>query len=349
MFGHIPKSSSGKHEVSTTTRRTVNTIGLRLRMAIAVLGLFVVGSGLLGVTVAASVFIATLFVDIGFPPVQWGLTLLVSAGVGCGLFVLATIVEIRRADSFVSRQFDAREPTAEEHDRLAPRLRRLAQQFDLPEPTVRIAETAVAHASVSGLSRRRATLVISTGTLSTLSETELEAVLAHELAHVANRDAVVCTIVSIPAMIAYTLMTWRPDFESDSEHKPTTYTLYDFVGMFFWLLSKPFLSLFARQREYIADVAAATATGNPSAVVSALRTLSERTSDPPSEDLRTASTVATFSIVRPEPTFDPEYWPNETLPLSIRLRQRFFATHPPVATRIERLGTMTAANARSAE
>jgi heat shock protein HtpX len=219
-----------------------------------------------------------------------------------------------------------------------PRIRRLARQFDLPEPTVRVAETGVVHASISGLSRQRATLVISTGTLSALSDEELEAVLAHELAHVANRDATVCTVVSIPAMIAYTLMTWRPDFEADSEHRPTSYTLYDLVGMFFWVLSKPFTALFARQREYVADAAAATATGNPSAVVSALRTLSERTSDPPSEDLRTASTVATFSIVRPEPTFDPEYWPNETLPLSIRLRQRLFATHPPVATRIERLG-----------
>jgi heat shock protein HtpX len=318
-------------------------------MAIAVLGLFGVGSGLLGLTVAASVFITTLFVNTGFPPVQWGPTLLASAGVGCGLFVLATIVELRRADSFVSRQFDARDPTANERDRLAPRLRRLAQQFDLPEPTVRIAETGVAHASVSGLSRRRAALVISTGTLSTLSETELEAVLAHELAHVANRDAAVCTVVSIPAMIAYTLMTWRPDFESDSEHKPTTYTLYDFVGMFFWLLSKPFLSLFARQREYVADATAATATGDPSTVISALRTLSERTSSPPFEDLRTASTVATFSIVRPEPTFDPEYWPDETLPLYIRLRERLFATHPPIAARIERLEAMVTDLERSSE
>jgi heat shock protein HtpX len=336
-----------KHEVVKTTRITVSTVGLRVRMAVAVLGLLVVGSGLLGVTVAVSVFIGTLFLDAGFPPEYWGRALLVSAGAGCSLFVLATIIELRRADSFVSRQFDAREPTAEEHDRLVPRVRRLAQQFDLPEPTVRVAETGVVHASISGLSRERATLVISTGTLSALSEMELEAVLAHELAHVANRDATVCTIVSIPAMIAYTLMTWRPDFESESDHQPDSYTLYDLVGMFFWLVSKPFLSMFARQREYVADAAAATVTGNPNAVASALRTLSERTSNLPSEDLRTASAVATFSIVRPEPTFDSEYWPNETLPLYIRLRERLFATHPPIATRIERLGTMTADMERS--
>ena len=309
-------------------------------MAIAVSGLLVIGTGLLCVTVASSVFIVTLFISTGFPPERWTPILLVSAGIGCILFALASIIELRRADSFVSQQFDARKPISNERDRLGPHVRRLAQQFNLPEPTIRVAETQVIHASVSGLSRQRTTLVISTGTLSILSERELESVLAHELAHVVNRDAAVCTVVSIPAMIAYTLMTWRPDFESNSEHRPTTYTLYDFVGMFFWLLSKPFLSLFTRQRECIADRAAATVTGDPNAIASALRKLSQRTSETPSEDLRIASTVAAFSIVQPEPALDPEYWPGGTLPLRIRLRERLLATHPPVGYRIERLRAM---------
>jgi heat shock protein HtpX len=182
--------------------------------------------------------------------------------------------------------------------------------------------------------------------LSALADAELEAVLAHELAHVVNRDAFVCTVVSIPSMIAHTLMTWRPDFESDGEHQPTSYTLYDLVGAFFWLLNQPFVSVFARQREYAADQAAAAVIGDPSAVGSALQTLSNEAAGVPSEDLRTAVAVAAFSIVRPsDGTIDPEYWAGGTPPLLVRvenrLRTAILDLHPPISTRLERLRYLT--------
>lgn len=310
-------------------------------MIFAVLGLLMVGIGLFGTAVAIFVFIISIYTEIPFPPTHWGLSVQFSIVVGCGLFLVGAVIELRRADSFVSRQFDARAPTTEERDRVGPHIRRLAQQFDIPEPTIHITDTRATHVSVSGLSKQRATLVISTSVLSSLTDAELEGVLAHELAHIVNRDATVCTIVSIPSMIADTLMTWRPDFESNDPNQPTTYTLYDLVGMFFWLLSRPFVSMFTQQREYVADAAAAKATGNPSAIASALQTLSKQTTDLPSDDLRTASAVAAFSIVRPDSTIDPEYWPNGRPPLSVQIKERRLPTHPPIETRIERLKKVT--------
>jgi heat shock protein HtpX len=328
--------------------RTVSTIALRLQMLIALLGVAVVGLGLLSIVLAASVVCVSIVVDSTVVP-ESELALSLGSGIGGLLFAIASLVELRRADSFVAREFDARDPTSEERARLAPRVHRLAQQYDIPAPAIRIADTEAPHASVSGLSRQRSTLVISTSTLSALTDAELEAVLAHELAHVVNRDAFVCTVVSIPSMISHTLMTWRPDFESDEEHRPTSYTLYDLVGAFFWLLSQPFVSVFARQREYAADQAAAAVTGDPSAVGSALQTLSNEAADIPSEDMRTAVAVAAFSIVRPsDATMDPKYWMGGTPPLSYRLENRIRSgildLHPPISSRLKRLSQLTAAD-----
>ena len=315
-------------------------------MLIALLGVVGVGLGLLGVISAATIVCISIVVDSTVLP-ESQLTLSLGGAIGVLLFVVASVVELHLADSFVVREFDARDPTPEERARVAPRVRRLAQQYGVPEPTIRIADTEAPHASVSGLSRQRSTLVISTSTLAALSDAELEGVLAHELAHIVNRDAFVCTVVSIPTMIAHTLMTWRPDFESDPEHRPTSYTLYDIVGAFFWALSQPFVSVFARQREYAADQAAAAVTGDPSAVASALQTLSEEAADVPSTDLRTAVAVAAFSIVRPsDATIDAQYWTGGTPPLSYRLENRIRTAildlHPPISSRLERLRQLTA-------
>jgi heat shock protein HtpX len=314
-------------------------------MLVALLGVVVVGLGLLSVVVAVSVVCVSIVVDSTMVP-ESGLALSLGSGIGILLFATASVVELHRADSFVAREFDARDPTSEERARLTPRVRRLAQQYDIPEPAIRIADTEVPHASVSGLSPHRSTLVISTKTLATLTDAELNGVLAHELAHVVNRDAFVCTVVSVPSMISHTLMTWRPDFEPDEEHRPTSYTLYDLIGAFFWLLSQPFVSVFARQREYAADQAAAAVTGDPSAVGSALQTLSDEAANVPSEDLRTAVAVAAFSIVRPsDGTIDPAYWAGGTPPLLVRvenrLRTALLGLHPPISSRLERLNYLT--------
>jgi heat shock protein HtpX len=318
-------------------------------MLISVLGLVAVGLGLLGVAVVASTLLVASFVARPESTVvsnPWAFSL-GAGGVLGGVCALGLAVrERRRTDSFVTRQFDAHEPTAEERGRLEPRVRRFAGHLDVPKPMVRVAETDVAHASVSGLSRHQTTLVVSRGVLSTLDGAELDAVLAHELAHVANRDAAVCTLVSIPSMVAHSILTYDPGVELPGQYRPVDFTLYDVVGGFFWLVGRPLVSVFARQREYAADEAAVAATGNPSALASALRKLSGRATSPPTKDLRAASAVGAFSIVRPPGvTPDPEYWAGEARPLLIRLEERVFATHPPMAKRLDRLADVADATA----
>ena len=309
-------------------------------MFVAVLGLLAAGFGLLCVTVAASILLVASFVTRPEVAVSdpWVLSLGIGIPAGVVGFLGLAVRELRRADSLVTRRFDAREPTAEERERIDPRVRRFAGHFDVPKPTVRVADTDAPHASVSGLSPDRTTLVVSTAVLSALDSAELDAVVAHELAHVANRDATVCTFVSTPAMVAHSILTYDPGVELPGQYRPVNVTLYDVVGGAFWAVGRPLVSVFARQREYAADSAAAAATGDAGALASALRTLSDRAPTAPTDDLRAASPVVAFSIVRPPSvTDDPEYRAEATGPSLVELERRVLATHPPVSKRIDRL------------
>ena len=315
-------------------------LALQLRMLVAVLGLLAVGVGLLGAAVVAGILLVASFLtrpaaDVANP---WTISLLVGVAVGVVGFLALSVRELRRADSLVTRRFDARDPTDAERERLDPRVRRFASHFDVPEPTIRVAETDAPHVSVSGLSPGRTTLVVSTAVLSALDAVELDAVLAHELAHVVNRDAAVCTLVSTPSAVAHAVRTYDPGVELPGQYRPVNVTLYDLVGGFFYAVGRPLVSVFARQREYAADAAAAAATGNPSALASALETLSDRATTAPTDDLRAGSPVAAFSIVRPPSVADDdEYWVGSTGPSLVGLQQRALATHPPVAKRVDRL------------
>lgn len=313
-------------------------------MLVAVLGLLAVGFGLLGVAVVAGVLLVATFVarpaaDVANP---WAVSLPVGSGLGAVGFLALSIRELRRADSVVTRRFDARDPTAAERERLDPRVRRFASHFDVPAPTVRVAETEVPHVSVSGLSPGRATLVVSTAVLAALDGPELDAVVAHELAHVANRDAAVCTLVSTPSAVAHAVLTYDPGVDLPGQYRPVNVTVYDLVGGFFYALGRPLVSVFARQREYAADAAAVAATGNPGALSSALETLSDRAKTVPTEDVRAGSPVAAFSIVRPPGVGDEEYRTESAGPSLVGLQRRVLATHPPVEKRVARIADLAA-------
>jgi len=145
------------------------------------------------------------------------------------------------------------------------------------------------------------------------SDRELQAVVAHELAHIANRDAWVMTLVAAPSWILAGIQDgWR---------ERTGSWLRNAVGMvaISWLVALALpgalaVRLLSRQRELAADRGAALLTGSPAGVAAALRRLS---ADPPPADLRLA--VLNFVGAR-----DAGVW----------------ATHPPLAQRLAQLDHM---------
>lgn len=247
-------------------------------------------------------------------PVTVAVTALVVAG------HVADVVRTELADAAVLRELDAAGRGADRGTTasLDERVTRLAAQADVPAPEVQVVATATPTAGAVGYRPECSTIFLSTGLLETLETAELEAVLAHELAHVANRDAAVLTALSFPRVAA------ARAFDRYGIN-PVMALLTGVVVV----VARFCTAVVARAREFAADDGAVAITGDPAALASALETLDAAVARRPRADLRS---VAAFSIV-------PPAW--ETHRFFDRTRRFIYrgllGTHPPTATRVERL------------
>ena len=207
------------------------------------------------------------------------------------------------------------------HASLRSTVTRLARQADLPAPDIRVLEHQTPLALTVGYRPTASTLVCSRGLIETLSARELEAVIAHELAHVANRDAAVLTALSAPGAVANLA-------RSRYGYNPVVEPL----AMGVRLASRWYVALVSRGREYAADDGAVAITGDPAALASALETLDSDLESRPSTDLREGETAAAFAIV-PPPWEDHRFFDRTRRFVDRRL----FGTHPATTKRLERL------------
>ncbi|SER54612.1 M48 family metallopeptidase [Natrinema salaciae] len=191
---------------------------------------------------------------------------------------------------------------------VARTVRRLAMIADIPEPDVRVVDDETASCYTVGR-LTDATIVVTTGVVDRLDADELEAVLAHEIAHVANRDVTLMTIATLFLEIAdrayhAALLARRALTDPDELSGGGRVALYWFLPLvaLTYVLVAPILWVFpaiadwatralSHAREFSADAAAARITGKPMALASALVTLAE-TSETPATDLRTDRTSA---------------------------------------------------------
>ncbi|RQH03471.1 M48 family metalloprotease [Natrarchaeobius oligotrophus] len=238
-----------------------------------------------------------------------------------GRFDLEALAAGEPADRTVGASGPAdAEPT---RSSLASVVTRLAGQADLPAPEIRVLERDTPVALTVGYRPAASTLVLSRGLIETLERRELEAVVAHELAHVANRDAAVLTALSAPGAVARLS-------RSRYGYNPVVAPLAASVR----LASRWYVALVARGREYAADDGAVAITGDPAALAGALETLDDDLERRPTTDLRERDTAAAFAIVPP---------PWEEHPFFDRTRRfvarTIFGTHPPTKTRVDRLRT----------
>lgn len=200
---------------------------------------------------------------------------------------------------------------------IGARVRRLAKQADIPIPSVAVADREESNCLTVG-TQRSPTIVVTTGLLEELDDDEVDAVLAHEIAHLANRDLTVVSAVAAIVTIGERLLE-RERTLRGLLVAIIAVALYTVVA--FWivlLLAAPFLvigtlfivvsavarlllaantitlGLFAKTREYAADRGASELTGDPAALASALETLSG--GDRPERDARLDAS-ATLGII----------------------------------------------------
>jgi heat shock protein HtpX len=214
----------------------------------------------------------------------------------------------------------AREVDPDEYPDLHRRIERLSQQADLPKPKVAVANTRVPNAFATGRNRKNATVAVTTGLLESLDEDELDGVLAHELAHVKNRDVMVMTIASFLSTIAFFIVRWGWLLGGDNRQGAHVIVAI-LVSLVVWVVSFLLIRALSRYREYSADRGAALITGKPGALASALMTIDGRMDKVPKEDLREEAEMNAFFII----------------PIKAGFVGKIASTHPSTENRIEKL------------
>jgi heat shock protein HtpX len=243
-----------------------------------------------------------------------------------GLFALA---QLFLSDKLALASMGAKEVTPDEAPGLHAMIERLCIQADLPKPKIAVADIDVPNAFAIGRSQKAATVCATTGIMRTLSPAELEGVMAHELSHVKNRDVLIMTVASFFASIASMIMQFAFFFGGggDDEDGGLPFIVVLLASALVYVISFFLMMALSRYREFTADRGAALTTGRPSALASALMTISGAMQLVPETDLREAERMNAFFIVP------------ATVKGSIKT---LFSTHPPMEKRIERLQALEA-------
>jgi|AntRauTorcE11898_2_1112593.scaffolds.fasta_scaffold00040_38 heat shock protein HtpX len=239
------------------------------------------------------------------------------------LTVLTTVWAARHeVDQLRNRLVDGSLPATERRPALAETTSRLAQQVDIPSPTLRITETERPESFTVGHGSD-AVIVVSTGLVERLTDEEVTAVVAHEVSHLANADSRLMGLVLVPVLMADGMIDDDPGDLGDYVWNAGIWVL-KLYGQFG-------VAILSRGRELAADAGGVALTGSPAALASALATLSEQRQTPTADPREWEQSVGALDILPPS---DREH---ATGP---------FRTHPSTQKRIERLQQQVAAAER---
>jgi heat shock protein HtpX len=246
---------------------------------------------------------------------------------GTGLILMVVIIgalsfaQLFFSDRLALSAMGAKEVSPQEAPGLHAMIERLCIQADLPKPRIAVADTHMPNAFACGRSQKSATVCATTGIMSVLSPSELEGVMAHELAHIKHRDVLIMTIASFFASIASIILQFGFFFGGDDDENPSILVVL-LVSFVVYIVSFFLMLALSRYREFAADRGAAIVTGRPSALSSALVKISGAMQQVPTQDLRQAERMNAFFI----------------LPATMKgTVQTLFSTHPPTEQRIARL------------
>jgi heat shock protein HtpX len=212
---------------------------------------------------------------------------------------------------------------------------RLCALADMPKPRVAIAESDVPNAFATGRSPKDAVVCATTGILRRLEPAELEAVLAHELSHVAHRDVAVMTIAGFLGVAAGFItrsMFWfgggigMGGGRDDDDNNGAQWLVIMLVSILVYAISFLLTRALSRYRELSADRAAAIITGAPAILASALVKVTGAMGQIPTRDLRAAEPFNAFF-------FTPAAAPGFSI-------SSLFSTHPTLERRLEQLAEL---------
>ena len=230
------------------------------------------------------------------------------------------------SDKLVLKMYRAREVTPEQEPELYETVQRLTQRAGLPMPKLYVIPQQAPNAFATGRNPAHAVVAVTEGLLSIMADDEVAGVLAHELAHVKNRDILIGSIAATMAgaiMVLASIARWSAIFggagSNDEEGGGT-----GFIGLIVMSIIAPMAAMviqmaISRSREYLADATGASFVGNPEGLARALEKLGTYSKKLP---LNANPSTAHMFIVNP---------------LSGKSLMSLFSTHPPLEERIARL------------
>jgi len=242
-----------------------------------------------------------------------------------GLAVAMGFIQYFFSDKMVLWSTGARVIEADEYPELHRTVERLCQEAELPMPRIAIMQSPVPNAFATGRSPKHAVVACTDSIMRILNRDELEAVLAHELSHVKNRDILTMTLASFIAMIASMIMQsffFSALFGGNDREGGASWIIIWIVSIIVYALSTILMLALSRYREFAADRGSALITRNPRALISALNKISGRIDAIPPEAKAKVEAANAFFII-------PALSGNTIMEL--------FSTHPPLEKRIANL------------
>lgn len=264
-----------------------------------------------------------LFVGIGY--VIGGRNgMLVAFAVACAMNVFAWW----NSDRMVLRMHNAQPISPQDAPRLYDITARLAQRAGIPMPALYVIHEDQPNAFATGRSPSRAAVAVNTGLLELMSEQEAAGVIAHELAHIKNRDTLIMTVTATIAGAIGMLTQFGFMFGGrDSQGRQSPFGP---IGMILMVVLAPLAAMIvqmaiSRSREYEADRVGAEISGDPMALASALTRLEQYAHGRVNQAAEANPATAHMFIINP---------------LSGLRMDGLFSTHPKTANRVAALQAM---------
>lgn len=243
-----------------------------------------------------------------------------------GLALAMNVFSLWNSDKLVLRMYGAREADEQSAPEYYGMVRDLAARAELPMPRVYIMDNPQPNAFATGRSPSHAAVCASTGLLDSLTREEAAGVMAHELAHIKNRDTLIMTVAATIggaiSMLAQYLQ-FGMLFGGNRDDRGGL----GLIGVLVAMIAAPFAAMLvqmaiSRSREYQADRAGALICGQPLWLASALRKIQGAVHRIPNEEAEAVPATAHMFIINP---------------LTGRGMDNFFSTHPNTENRIAEL------------
>lgn len=273
-----------------------------------------------------------LFVVMISYAVAWYLDNALVLFVGAILAIVTSFGSYWYSDKIVLRMTNARPITKQQAPDFYNVVENLSIAAGLPMPKVYIVDDPSPNAFATGRDPEHAVVAATTGLLQILDRSELEGVMAHELAHVGNRDMLVMTVAVVLAgfvAIVADFFSRTMFYGGNGNRKHPAFLILGIIGIILAPIAAKMIQMsVSRRREYLADASGALLTRYPEGLASAL----EKISNSGIKMRKTSHATAHLFIADP---FQAE---------SVGIKQKIsglFQTHPPAADRIRRLREMS--------